>query len=276
MVQDVATLAAYRGRGIFRAMGGFALERLRERGVDFIYTFPNAKSLPSFLRDHAYTVAGRVPVRIAPLDPGRLLAERARLGAPGRILGGFVGASYRALRVRPPRLAASDRITPLAHADARVDAVAAAFAEAVRIGLRRTAAYLEWRFVEKPTREYTLWGLERDGRLVAYAITRTLPVFGVRCVVVMDVGAAAGQDDALLALLAARLQAERAAGAALAVTVGLHPFFARLGRLGFVRVPERVNPRPLDLVCKPLAPHVGQDLLDPARWHVTLADWDVF
>jgi GNAT superfamily N-acetyltransferase len=276
MVQDVATLAAYRGRGIFRAMGGFALERLRERGVDFIDTVPNAKSLPSFLRDHAYTVAGRVPVRIAPLDPGRVLAERGRLGAAGRILGGLAGMLHRALRRRPPRLAPSDRIVRLTHADARVEAVAAAFADAVPIGLRRTAAYLEWRFVEKPTREYALSGVERDGGLVAYAVTRTLPVFGMPCVVVMDVGAASGEDDALLALLAARLEAERTAGAALAVVVGLHPFLGRLGRLGFVRVPERVNPRPLDLVCKPLASHVGPDLVDPTRWHVTLADWDVF
>ncbi|HJQ82925.1 MAG TPA: GNAT family N-acetyltransferase, partial [Candidatus Binatia bacterium] len=86
MVQDVATLAAYRGQGVFRAMGGFALDALRARGIDFIYTFPNARSLPSFLRDHAYRVAGRVPVYAAPLDVGRLLWEKVQIAAERLLL----------------------------------------------------------------------------------------------------------------------------------------------------------------------------------------------
>src|SRR5262249_27106730 len=90
MVQDVATLAAYRGQGVFRAMGGHALERMRARGVDFVYTFPNARSLPSFLRDHAYTVAARVPVHVRPLDTGRVLAGRFHLGAAGLAVGALV------------------------------------------------------------------------------------------------------------------------------------------------------------------------------------------
>ncbi|HJQ82656.1 MAG TPA: hypothetical protein VKA21_01165, partial [Candidatus Binatia bacterium] len=150
------------------------------------------------------------------------------------------------------------------------------FAGAVAIGLERTAGYLAWRFVEKPTREYTTWGLERDGRLAAYLVTRSSVLFGVPCVVLMDFGCERGEDGALAALIAARLAAERRAGVALAVAVGLHPFFSRLARLGFVRVPERLEPRPLNLVGKPLAPGIGEDLLDPSRWLITLADWDVF
>ncbi len=276
MVQDVATLAAYRGQGVFRAMGGLALQCMRERGVDFIYTFPNAKSLPSFLRNHAYTVAGRVPVRVASLDPGRLLAERFRLGAAGRLIGALAAPFHAALRAGFSRLGSTERVVAIAGGDDRIGDVAREFAAPVSLALDRTPAYLAWRFLAKPTHEYTIWGLERADRLLAYLVTRVDPVFGVPCLVLMDLGSAAGEEPALLRLIAARMAAEGRAGAALAFTVGLHPFFRRLTRLGFVRVPERLAPRPLDLVCKPLAPAVGRDLLDPARWLITLADWDVF
>ena len=43
-----------------------------------------------------------------------------------------------------------------------------------------------------------------------------------------------------------------------------------------MRVKERFNPRPFNLVCKALAADVGADLADPAGWLITLADWDVF
>jgi len=276
MVQDVATLPAYRGQGMFRALGGFALERMRSRGVDLVYTFPNARSLPSFLRDHAYTVAGRVPVRVAPLAVGRLLAERARLGAAGRALGALAEPLWQALRARGTAPAAGETVTRLARADERVEAVAREFAQAVTVGLERSARYLGWRFLEKPTGAYELWGLERGGALVAYLATRIAAMFSTTCLLLMDLGCRAGEEAALLRLVGARLAAAQTAGASLAVAMGLHPFFARLGRAGFVRVPERFNPRPFNLVCKALAADVGADLADPVGWLITLADWDVF
>jgi hypothetical protein len=57
--------------------------------------------------------------------------------------------------------------------------------------------------------------------------------------------------------------------------MGLHPTFAQLSRIGFVRVPERVDPRAFNLVVKPLAADIGSDLRDGASWLITLADWDV-
>jgi GNAT superfamily N-acetyltransferase len=276
MVQDVATLPAYRGQGMFRSLGGFALERMLSRGVDFIYTFPNARSLPSFVRDHAYTIAGRVPVYVAPLDVSRLLGERLRPAVVGRALGAVAGPLWRALRVRRGGLAAGETVVPLAAFDAKVEIVAREFAERVTVGLARTTRCLTWRFLEKPTREYALWGLEREGQLVAYVVTRITTMFSTTCLLLMDLGCRTGADEALLRLVTARLDAERAAGASLAVALGLHPAFAWLASVGFVRVPERVNPRPFNLVIKALAEDVGDDLGDPGGWLITLADWDVF
>jgi hypothetical protein len=75
--------------------------------------------------------------------------------------------------------------------------------------------------------------------------------------------------------LASRLAAEQREGALLGVTMGLHPFFGHLARLGFLRVPERLNPRPFNLLTKNTAGTEGADLTDRSRWLITLSDWDV-
>jgi hypothetical protein len=92
---------------------------------------------------------------------------------------------------------------------------------------------------------------------------------------VMDLGCRRGEEAALLRLLSARLDTARAERAALGVMMGLHPFLPQLAAAGFVRVPERFNPRPFNLLGKILAPDLPPDVLAPARWMITLADWDV-
>jgi hypothetical protein len=273
MVQDVATLAAYRGQGVFREMGACALDGMRRRGVGLIYTFPNQRSLPSFVRNHAYTVIARVPVRIRPLEVGTVL--RTRLGPLGSLLGAPATAVWRALAVRTGRLARGEEVVPIVAPDRDVEAVARDFASSVAAALDRSARYLAWRFLEKPTLEYALWGLARGGQLRAYVATRLAPLFGTTCAMVMDLGCRRGEEAALLRLLSARLDTARAERAALGVIMGLHPFLPQLAAAGFVRVPERFNPRPFNLLGKILAPDLPPDVLAPARWMITLADWDV-
>src|SRR5439155_25302392 len=127
---------------------------------------------PSFLTDPAYPCAGGVPGRVPPAAGGRIIADRARLGAAGRALGAMAEPLWRALRVRGTAPAAGETVTRLARADARVEAVAGEFAAPVTAGLARTARYLGWRFLEKPTGEYELWGLERGGAPIAFLVTR--------------------------------------------------------------------------------------------------------
>jgi len=273
MEQDVATLKAYRGQGVFAAMTAFLDERKRERGVDFVYAFPNARSLHQVITYHGYVLVAHVPVYVRPLDLPAVAATR--LGAAGRVLGAAASPFYRALFARAMPLARGEEVVRVDAFDAELEQLARDFGAVVPIGLERTARYLTWRFIDKPTREYAIWVLRRDARVVAHVVTRPAPLFGVRCVMLMDFGCRSGEEDALLRLISARLAAERAEGAALGVTMGLHPFFARLRRIGFVQVPERFNPRHFTFTVRAIAPDVGPDLNAPESWHLTLADWDV-
>jgi len=273
MLNDGATQPAYRKQGVLRAMDDYMRERLAARGVDLVLGIPNDRSLHGFTAHGAYRVVTRVPVYVRPLDFGRIIASRLPVGPLASLLGAVAGPVYHAVRVRRP--ASVQGIVEIDRFDDAIDLVSREFAAAVRLHLERSARYLNWRFVDKPTREYTAWGVHRAGRPCAYVVTRRAPLFGVDCIALMDFGCRTGEEDALLGLVAARLDAERAAGAEACVVMGLHPFLGRLGQLGFVRIPDRWNPRRFHFMARGLTPNVGPDLLDPASWLVTLADWDV-
>ena len=274
MIQDVGTLESHRGQGVFREMGAFALASLRSQGVDLIYTFPNQRSLPSFVRNHAYSIVAKVPVYLAPLDLRDPLTARA--GAVGGVLGRILVGLFRAVRVRRARLEPTEGVGVVEPRDAALEALSRGFAKRTRIHLDRTSRYTGWRFGEKPGGEYQVWGLRANGELSAYVVTRPATMFSGRCVMFMDFGCREGEEAALRRLVGVRLAAEREAGAAMGVVMGLHPEFRRWGGLGFVRLPEAMNPRPFNLLTKPLSSDVEQGLLDPANWLITLADWDVF
>ena len=274
MVQDVGTLASYRGRGIFKDMGGYALQRVKEVGAEFVYTFPNERSRPSFERNHKYQRVARVPVWISPLNITGLVAGKARLPFL-EILGAPFAPFHRAWRRSGLAGAADVAVRPEPVFTPEIVALAANFSAQVAISLTRSARYLSWRFNEKPNGGYVCWSLSRAGKRVAHVVTRRSTLFDSPCVTFMDFGCAPGSEDELRLLMRHRLASEQRDGAMLAVTMGLHPFFETLGGLGFVRVPERFNPRPFNLLTRVPGGTETPDLLDQKRWQITLADWDV-
>jgi hypothetical protein len=274
MTQDTATLPAYRRQGMMRATHAFVREGFVAEGLPFSVGFPNFRSYPDYERTN-YTVVAEVPVYVRPLAIGTLLAERLRMGTLGRVLGRLADPVYRGLFVRCMRLRAGETVGRIERFDDSVLPVARAFADRVVAAIDRTPRFLNWRYVEKPTGDYECTGLWRGGTLRAFLVTRRLPLYGAPAVILMDLGCADGEDDALLRLIADRIEAARADGAAAAVLMGLHPFFAQLRRLGFVRVPERLNPRTFKFVVKCLQADSDPVVLQRDAWFVTLGDWDV-
>jgi Acetyltransferase (GNAT) domain len=272
MTQDAATVPAYRRQGLLRAVHAFAREEFARTGAPFSVGFPNHRSFPDYVRTK-YTVVAKVPVYVCPLDFGRLLAPRLR--AAGRLLGAAANPLYRALFARRPALLAGEEVTRVERFGPEIEPISRDFADMVTVAIDRTSRYLNWRFIEKPTHDYAAWVLRRGGQPVAYVVTKDGNLYGNPGLILMDFGCRAGEEDALLRLIAVRLPAAQQAGAAGAVSMGLHPFFARLGRLGFRRVPERVNPRPFHFVAKALREECDPAIFDPRSWFVTLADWDV-
>jgi GNAT superfamily N-acetyltransferase len=275
LIQDVGTLAECRGQGVFREMGGYALQRFAQRGIDFVYGFPNERSRPSFERNHKYAVVASVPVYAMLLDPVQVVGARIGVPSLGRTLGRVIVPITRYWLERQARLLPSESVESTASVSDEIAASCQRISSQRSIHLMRSARFLTWRFLEKPEGGYRCWVLRTGGEPTAFVVSRVVQLFDLPSVVFLEFGCSPGQESALTRLLASRLAAEQREGALLGVTMGLHPFFRHLAQLGFLRVPERFNPRPFNLIAKNPAGTEGSDLTDPTQWLLTLSDWDV-
>lgn len=281
MVQDVATKAVHRKLGIFKQVGGVALEEMRQKGVEFIYTFPNHRSLPSFIRNHAYSVVTQVPVLLLPLKLGPLARGRVQDKAPALaglagLAGSVIQPFYRGWMTRTLHLQHGEQIERLTEATEEMERLAAHLTSQTAISLRRDRQYLQWRFFDKPTQEYEIWGLRKAGALEAFVVTRTAEILGSRCLMLMDFGYDRGQEQAVCRLASERIHAAEKSGHALSLAMGLHPVFSALRQLGFRRVPERFDPRVFSLVAKQVSNVPRPLLFEERNWTISLADWDVY
>ncbi len=267
LLQDLGVHPEYRRHGVFMDMCTFAVDKAARRGWDVTYSLPNQRSYPGFIKKQGYTHVTSVPVRVAPLNVGAAAASRL----PVRPLWHALGApfTYAARAMFSVHSAGEARLIERFEAD--VDALGAAFADAAGVGCARDAAFLNWRFIDKPGRLYVAYGLYHAGVLRAYVVTRRMRMFGLDCLLLLDF---AGQQDALLPLLSTRMDTAARDGAGLAVTMGLHPLMGSLARLGFVTVPNRLNPRVLHFIVRTHTARVT-DVALPSSWALTLADWDV-
>jgi GNAT superfamily N-acetyltransferase len=267
LLQDLGVHTEFRRHGIFMDMSTFAVDEAARRGWDVTYSLPNPRSYRGFIQKQGYTHITSVPVRVSPLNLGAAAASRLPLPPLWRALGAPITRAARALfSVR-----STDEMRMIERFEADVDVLGAAFADSAGSGCARDSAFLNWRFIDKPGRLYEAHGLFHDGILKAYVVTRRMRMFGLDCLVLMDF---AGQADALLPLISARMDAAARDGAGLAVTMGLHPRMGSLARLGFVTVPNRLNPRVLHFIVRT---HTGRvtNVALPSSWALTLADWDV-
>jgi hypothetical protein len=132
---DTATHPEWGRRGIFEHLTTEMIERLTADGVDFIFNTPNQYSMPGYLK-MGWTLVGRLPLRIRPQRPTRLLKVAAQRSG----LGGATAIAENVDNGEVLRLLQQGEVRELitTAVDARSDGTGLATV--------RTPAYLEWRY----------------------------------------------------------------------------------------------------------------------------------
>lgn len=277
VVQDVAISPELRGRGAFRRLSEFANADLAARGVDAIYTFPNTKSIGTFLKYCGYRRVGRLSSAVLLLDSASILRTRSALsplaGVVGPLLDGVCAPWGRGSRmsgdVVPHRSPDADFLGPYADA-----------ASSWRpLHLARSEAYLRWRFQERPSSDYRFLSLRVGRETMASIVLKSDRMFSLPVLILMDYAHLKGEEGALLDLLRfgtrGVLSSESERPAAVFAS-GAGDAMSTLWRAGFLPVPALADPRPLNLLVKDLSKDGIPGLGQMRDWHLTLADWDVF
>jgi GNAT superfamily N-acetyltransferase len=210
---------------------------------------------------------GPVPFFRTWLDPGAVMSRR--LGRPlGRAAGAVISLGLW-LRRRRPRVG-NVTVSPIRTFGLEYDDLWERTRSSYVVCVRRNAAYLNWKYVDCPHREYDLWEARREGRVVGFAASRHEDYRGTHLGWIADVYAETADHEARAALLATVLEDFRSKGVARVQAFAMCRALARdLSRMGFVR-----GRSPMQF-CVSVRPGLADASQDLRRWHVVFGDSDM-
>lgn len=264
---DILTDARFRGRGVFVRLGDSVHARCADEGLAFVYGFPNGNSAHGFFTRQQWVRLGLAPFLIRPLRTRYFASRAPRVGRWLARLPDLPLPSPR--EVRP-----EGTIEPLAAFGPELDAVWERFAAGIGIAVHRDAAYLRWRFSDKPGERYEVRVLRRGGRVEGLVVWSVKSKHGGSIGYLMELLYDPARPDDGRALLshAVRRMAADGADAVLAWSLEHAPSHGVFRRTGFVRMPPRLRPIELHFGARALDPSVP--VADVRNWYVSYADSD--
>ena len=277
-VIDLLVHPAHRDKSMFVRVGRAFNQEMAATGIGICLGLPNKRSMPASIRFLKYKLVNQVPVLMLPMRWGRLV-ERAGIPSwASRQLGSFAAAGHRLFRLPVPR-AKGITIREVTRFPEGMDELWRRAAMLHTIISVRDRDYLNWRYCDCPTRKYRIHLAESDGKRVGYLVHRVFEKDGLKIGALMDVLVDPGRKTAVHALLSSGISAlrEQKVDAVMSLMQRDDFYYPALRRWGFVRVPERINPRTFNLVCRILAPGLPkEEFCAGENWFITLGDFDVY
>ena len=142
----------------------------------------------------------------------------------------------------------------------------------------RDSAYVKFRYLEMPRREYHPVSAMKNGMPVAWAVGRIMEVAGMQCGMIADFLFQSGEEAAAKILLDKLLVKLQENGASVAGSLMLsHTEEAKiLKSKGFFKCPRKLEPQPFPLLVRILdATRADKKILQLSNWFFTMGDYDV-
>jgi hypothetical protein len=272
MVQDVAVSNSMRGQGVFRRLADFVTQDLAASELDLIYTFPNKKSIHTFEKYNAYHRVGSLRAYILPIRSKLILRAKFKLFGLESIIGWFadwmVGLMTASINKQYSFLSHQSFNTELVSLFQR-------FSSRFSFSLNRDQGYLSWRSLQKPTGNHFIFSVSNAGQTRACGVFKKDNILGAPSLVLLDFAFDSERDlHVLLSWIRQNSTQLFSDDLAMIFTAFECVEFSKLSRYGFIPIPERFNPRPLNLLVRGLR-YQNQEAFLAKKWLVTLADWDV-
>ncbi len=276
VIQEVAIHRSLRNRGVFRSLSEFAHRNLLNEGIDCIYTFPNKKSIHTFIKYYSYRQITTLSSYIAPVNTARLLRSKARLFGIETVLGKLSDIGFRAF-TRPLESGAYLKIHP--EFNREIEEIFREYQRKFKISVTRNRHYLNWRYTDKPKVKHYVISILKSDKIMATVILKPDVIFDNPVLILMDFAARSGKEEYLLQLLSElRLNHGKYIQDEfnLIYTSGRDDFLSCLYKIGFIKIPAKFNPRPLNLLVKNCRLPDQNLIFNPDNWRITLSDWEVF
>lgn len=275
-IQDVAVNPNFRGVGLFRQLAEFANADLDASEVDLIYTFPNDKSIRTFLKYNNFKQVSRVPAYIRPVKAGGILKSKINLFGleqiPGWIADQTINLFSKSINIPDASVETATEISD------DLETLFTEYNSSFENHLVRDKAWLDWRYLKSVRGKHHILALRESGKLTAAVVLKEDEMLGNPSLLIMDFAYSKGKEESLLYLInqVRKRQELTDFRSNLIFVSGLAPALSLLSSIGFFKIPEKVNPRVLNLLTRSSSNLQESSLEKENNWLLTLGDWDVF
>lgn len=270
-IQSVAILKKYRKKKIFRELSNFANNEAK-KDLDLIYTFPNDKSIHTFLKYNKFTNITDLPFYIYPIKSGELLKSKVNFygfNLVGKLLDIFFG-------IFSLKLNKNEKVIEFKKINAEIINLFSKFNAKHKLFISRNSSFINWRFSNFSKYGYKIFGFKKNNVLNSVVIIKIDKIFNCNGIIVMDFAFRKLFDfNKLLKNLSNfnSLYSKNLSFILLsAITNDIHKF----SNFGFIKIPRALVPRPLNLLARSNNQKIRKLLNVKKSWLITFSDWDVF
>lgn len=269
----------YKDADIFADLIKDVCARSAEEGIAFSYGLPDQLSYSTFVKKAGFRDAGSVLLLIRPLNPERLALKTTHGHLPRRM----AAIARRIWRI-PGAIPSQEGPADLEIAEVgSFDGSFAIFWERVQyrfpIMVARNPAYLNWRFVDVPTREYTTFAARSGGHMRGFVVLRAAPLGEFSAGLIVDLVVEASAEGRLAGRLlidrAYSYSKDRDLDLVASLTLRHTDEFRLLRSRGFWVCPKFLQPQPFRLVvrCHDEEASPSRLAYDLRNWFITMGDY---
>jgi len=273
-VQDVAIDKKFQGQGIFRKLSKFANLDVNKY-VDILYSFPNKKSIKTFLKYEKFNSIDCLPIHILPLKIDNIISSRIKFFGIHKILGSIISIFY---KNKKKNLKNNEKVILLDHLDERICNVFKKFSEKHLYYVVRDKDYLNWRYVKSPKGNFFFLGLMKDKKISAIIVVKHSKIYNNEAFIILDFAFSENIDDLtnLINNFQVNLKNNHSLEGDFVLMSGISRYGSELKKCGFVSIPKLFIPRKLNLIARLTNRYLKFEKIDSMDWLVTLGDWDIF
>ncbi len=265
---DLMVHPDYWRKGIFAAMGKYGAEKVKQENGRFLIAFPIRSETILGLKKIGWKKVAKLPVLVYPIRFKGILNRYVHFPPLGLLIGGIARFFYLLLYGSKMRKETEGiEIDQVRSLDESFDHFWQKASHLHPLMGIRDRDYLNWRYLQHPTRNYVIYGAKKSGEMRGYVVLRKVDLLKFNSAVIVDLLAL--DEETLLALVKKGIQHSQQERADLLgfMVPQDHFYYKLLRRKGFLPSPKTF----LYMIYS----HTGQSILSPEKWYVNWGDTDV-
>jgi hypothetical protein len=259
----------YWRKGIFNEMEQYSIQRMKHEKKWFMTACTVRKESVNGLKKVGWKTVAKLPVMVYPMHFQGIVNRYLPVPSLSFLFGGVLKFFYSLfIRRKKTKVDKKIEVEALTQLDHRYDSFWNKAASLFPVMGARDRTFMDWRYLQHPTRRYLLYRAMKEGEMKGYIVLRKVDLLSFNCLVIVDLLAL---DEAILPVLVERgVECGKRHGVDLLgmILPKEHSYYKILRQRGFLSS--------FKVFFFMIYPHSEKPfLLSPENWYVNWGDTDV-